>query len=132
MKKENSNDLGLCSSSTDLSNHTLLNEEQAVSLENTFKILANSSRLRILHALVIEKEMCVSDLARLLNLNTTAVSNQLQRLTERGIVASRREGLKVIYRILDPCAISVMNYAWCLTQCAECRKDQQDCLKRIP
>jgi DNA-binding transcriptional ArsR family regulator len=128
----NNNGLELCSSSTDLSEHALLNEEQAVSLENTFKILANSNRVRMLHALVIEKEMCVSDLAQLLNLNTTAVSNQLQRLSDRGIVASRRDGLKIIYRILDPCAISVMNYAWCLTQCAKCRKDQQDYLKMTP
>lgn len=128
----NNNGLELCSPSTDLSDHALLNEEQAVSLENTFKILANSSRVRILHALVIKKEMCVSDLAQLLNLNTTAVSNQLQRLADRGIVISRRDGLKIIYRILDPCAISVMNYAWCLTKCAKCRKDQQNYLKRIP
>jgi DNA-binding transcriptional ArsR family regulator len=114
---------GLCPSSTDLSKRSLLSGEQAVSLANTFKIMANSNRLRILHALVIEGEMCVSDLAGTLDLNTTAVSNQLQRLADRGIVSCRREGLKIIYRILDPCAMSVMNYAWCLTQCAECRKD---------
>jgi len=128
----NNNGLGLCSSSTDLSDHALLDEKQAVSLEKTFKILANTSRLRILHALVIEKEMCVSDLAQILGLNTTAVSNQLQRLADRGIVTSRKDGLKIIYRILDPCAVSVMNYAWCLTQCAACRKDQPHYLKRIP
>ncbi len=128
----NNNGLNLCSSSTDLSDHSLLNEEQAVFLEKTFKILSNTNRLRILHALVIEKEMCVSDLAQLLGLNTTTVSNQLQRLTDRGIVTSRKDGLKIIYHILDPCAISVMNYAWCLTQCAKCRKDQPHYLKRIP
>ena len=116
---------GICPSSAELSNLSLLNEDQAVSLEKTFKILANANRLRILHTLVIEQEMCVSDLAKILGLNTTAVSNQLQRMADLGIVAARREGLKIIYKILDPCTISVMNHAWCLTQCAEFRKDKQ-------
>ncbi len=76
-------------------------------MEKTFKILVDTNQLRILHALVIEKEMCVSYRLRVLGLNTTAVSNQLQRLADRGIVTSRKDGLKIIYRILDPCAVSV-------------------------
>ncbi len=35
-----------------------------------------------------------------------AVSNQLQRLLDRGILGSRREGNSIIYRIVDPCVIS--------------------------
>ncbi len=108
-----------CPPSSALSEHPLFDDEQAVSLEKTFKMLANSTRLRILHALTIEQEMCVTDIAKILNMGTTAVSNQLQRMTDRGVVTSRREGLKMFYRIVDPCTISVVNHAWCMTKCAE-------------
>ena len=93
-------------------------------MERTFKMLANSTRLRILHALAIEDELCVSDLAKRLGMNTTAVSNQLQRMADRGVVTCRRAGLNIIYRILDPCAISVINHAWCLTICSKSRRER--------
>lgn len=123
--------LGMCPRSSELSDRPLLKDGQAASLEKTFKMLANATRLRMLHALAIEKEMCVSDLAKALGMNATAVSNQLQRMADRGIVTARRDGLKIFYRILDSCAISVVSHAWCLTQCTELRKDQQCLLERI-
>lgn len=106
-----------------LSERPLLDLEQATALERTFKMLANGTRLRILHALAMEEELCVSDLAKLLGMNATAISNQLQRMADRGVVTCRREGLNIIYRILDPCAISVINHAWCLTTCSKTRRD---------
>jgi DNA-binding transcriptional ArsR family regulator len=114
--------LDTCPPTSLLSERPLLDRQQAVSLEKTFKMLANATRLRILHSLAIEGEMCVSDLAKCLGMNVTAVSNQLQRMTDRGVVTSRRKGLHIIYRILDPCAISVINHAWCLTTCSETRQ----------
>jgi len=118
--------LETCPPTDSLSTRPLFDNDEALALEKTFKILANSTRIRLLHALSRENEMCVSDLADLLGLNTTAISNQLQRLTERGILGSRREGVKIYYRILDPCAVSVVNHALCLALCAQKRKNESE------
>ena len=110
-----------CPVKPDLKSRPLLTEVQAASLEQTFKILANSTRLRILHALFLAEEICVSDLAKTLGMKPTAVSNQLQRLTFSGIIESRRDGNQIIYRVIDPCVVKLLDSAWCLTEDAEAR-----------
>jgi hypothetical protein len=45
-----------------------------------------------------------------------AVSNQLQRLADRRICATGRAGTAIWYRIIDPCAVSLLNYGICLTE----------------
>ncbi len=105
----------------ELKSRTLLTEDQAASLEQTFKILANGTRLRILHALFLAEEVCVSDLAKILLMKPTAVSNQLQRLTLSGIIESRRNGNQIFYRIIDPCVVNLLDSAWCLTEDSEVR-----------
>ena len=57
-----------------------------------FKIQANDTRLRLLHALVRADQLWVSDLAAAVGLRPQAVSSQLQRLVDRGIVTARRDG----------------------------------------
>lgn len=110
-----------CPAKPELGSRPLLTEEQAVSLEQTFKILANGTRLRILHALFLAEEICVTDLANTLGMKPTAVSNQLQRLTFSGIIESRRDGNQIFYRVVDPCVINLLDSAWCLTVDAEAR-----------
>ena len=110
-----------CPVKPELKNRSLLTEDQAVSLEQTFKILANGTRLRILHALFLAEEICVTDLAKTLGMKPTAVSNQLQRLTFSGIIESRRDGNQIFYRIVDPCVVKLLDSAWCLTVDAEAR-----------
>jgi DNA-binding transcriptional ArsR family regulator len=90
-------------------------------LEATFKMLANGTRLRMLHALVRAGELCVSEIADALAMKPQAVSNQLQRLADRGIVESRRDGLQVYYRIVDPCVVSLLDQGWCLAEDARAR-----------
>lgn len=68
-------------------------------LAETFKLLSNTSRLKIIHALA-EAELCVCDLAMLLDSTTSAVSHQLRILRTRRLVKFRREG-KLIYYSLD-------------------------------
>jgi len=109
-----------------LKNRPLLTEDQAVSLEQTFKILANGTRLRMLHALYLSGEICVSDLADTLGMKPTAVSNQLQRLAFSGIIGSRRDGNQIFYRIVDPCVVQLLDSAWCLTADAEARVRQRN------
>jgi ArsR family transcriptional regulator, lead/cadmium/zinc/bismuth-responsive transcriptional repressor len=53
-----------------------------------FKVLGNDTRLRLLHAIHRESEVSVGELAEQIGLQMQAVSNQLQRLSDRGIVAS--------------------------------------------
>ena len=89
---------------------------QAGGLAAVFKVLANDTRLRLLHALVRSEELCVSDLARSLGMSAQAVSNQLQRLSDLGILASRRDGNNIHYRLTDLCVKGLLEQGWCLME----------------
>jgi DNA-binding transcriptional ArsR family regulator len=104
-----------------LEERELLIPEQAVELEAVFKTLANDTRLRILHALVRAGEMCVSEMADLLAMKPQAISNQLIRLADRGIVGSRRNGNNIYYRIVDPCVVQLLDHGLCLSEDAKAR-----------
>lgn len=90
-------------------------------LEATFKTLANTTRIRLLHALVRKPGLCVNDLAAAVGMKPQAISNQLQRLADRGILEAQRNGTNRHYRIVDPCVVSLLDQAWCLTEDAERR-----------
>ena len=105
-----------CPAKPELAGRQLLSGPQAGALEVTFKTLANATRLRLLHALVRAGELCVSDLAKAVKMKPQAVSNQLQRLADRGIVDPRRDGVQIYYRIVDPCVVSLLDRGWCLTE----------------
>ncbi len=98
-----------------------MSPEQAVELTALFKILANDTRLRLLHALVRQGEIGVMELAETLAMKPQAVSNQLQRLADRGILGSRRAGINIYYRISDPCVISLLDHGLCLSEDAKAR-----------
>ncbi len=91
-----------------------ISSSQAVALEDLFKVLANDTRLRLLHTLSRVEEMCVCDLAAAIEMTPQAISNQLQRLADRGIVATRRSGNMIYYRIVDQCVIGLLQKAMCL------------------
>lgn len=98
-----------------LAERTLIDPVDASRLEGLFKVLANDTRLRLLHALVRDVELSVSQLAEAVELKPQAVSNQLQRLVDKGILASRRDGNRIWYRIDDRCVVGLIDLAWCLT-----------------
>lgn len=102
--------------------HFLLSSVQADILADTFKVLANSTRLRLLHALCRADELCVKELSGTLNMKPQAVSNQLQRLADKGIVQSRRNGTSIYYRIIDPCVASLLGHGLCLSEDARSRR----------
>ena len=81
-----------------------------------FKVFASDTRLRILHALERAGEVCVTDLAGAVGMAPQAVSNQLQRLQDRGIVAARRAGSRSYYRIADPCETGFLDLGLCLLE----------------
>lgn len=74
-------------------------EEPVYEVSELFKVFGDSTRARIICALNIE-EMCVCDLAALLNMTHSAVSHQLRLLKVSRIVKSRKEG-RVVYYSLD-------------------------------
>ena len=79
-----------------------------------FKVLANDTRLRLLHALVRADEMCVTEPAAAVGMKPQAVSNQLQRLTDLGVISSRRDGNNVIYKLVDLCMSGLLEQGLCL------------------
>jgi DNA-binding transcriptional ArsR family regulator len=101
----------------------LLTEAQASELRATFKVLASETRLRLLHALVRSGELCVNDLAAAVEMAPQAVSNQLQRMADRGIVVARREGSSVIYRIGDPCVPALLEFGLCQVEDARAARE---------
>ncbi len=110
-----------CSAKPRLEARPLLSSTQARSLQSTFKLLANATRLRMLHALARAGELCVGDLASELGMKPQAVSNQLQRLASEGIVESRRDGLQIHYSIVDPCVLTLLDQGWCLAEDSQVR-----------
>ena len=107
----------------------LLSPIQAGGLAAVFKVLANDTRLRLLHALVRAEELCVRDLAASIGMKPQAVSNQLQRLSDLGILASRRDGNNVHYRVVDLCVRSLLEQGMCLTEEVASRTSRS---RRIP
>ena len=78
---------------------TLLSDSAVTNLAETFKVLGDTTRVRILDALS-RAELCVCDIARLLGLSESAVSHQLRLLRGMRLVRPRRDG-RMIYYTLD-------------------------------
>ena len=108
-----------CTPKPRLSSRPLLPQQAAGELAEVFKVLANETRLRLLHALARKGELCVNDLAGTLGMSSQAISNQLQRLSDRAIVATRREGTSIYYRITDPCVLALLDQGLCLAEDAK-------------
>jgi DNA-binding transcriptional ArsR family regulator len=94
----------------------LLEPDQASEVVALFKVLANESRLRILHALTRTNELCVGHIAETVGMSAQAVSNQLRRLVDRRVVATRRDGNYIVYRLIDPCVPGLLGLGWCLAE----------------
>lgn len=93
---------------------------------NLFKVLTSETRLRLIHALILKKELCVGDLASLVEMKPQAVSNQLQRLVDKDIVSSRRDGNQIFYKINDPCVINLLELGLCLLAESKKKRPQMD------
>ena len=75
-------------------------EDELYDLAEIFKVFGDSTRIKILYVL-FEQEMCVCDIAQLLNMNQSAISHQLRILKQNRLVKNRREGKAVFYSLAD-------------------------------
>ncbi|WP_343288242.1 metalloregulator ArsR/SmtB family transcription factor [Turicibacter bilis] len=75
------------------------NDDDLLKLSDLYKAMGDLTRIRILSALV-HSEMCVCDLAALLEMTQSAISHQLRVLRQAHLVNYRKEG-KVVYYSLD-------------------------------
>lgn len=79
---------------------TMPAEELLYDLAELFKVFGDSTRIRILWALD-EAELCVCDIAVLLNMTQSAISHQLRVLKQADLVKSRKDGKIVFYSLKD-------------------------------
>ncbi|WIG58993.1 MAG: Transcriptional regulator, ArsR family [Ktedonobacterales bacterium] len=78
----------------------LLDEDSAFALAETFRALADSTRAKILYAL-LRQELCTCDLAAIIGASESSVSQHLRMLRQLRLVKSRREGKRVFYGLDD-------------------------------
>ena len=81
-------------------NDTMPEETELYDLAELFKVFGDSTRIRILFVL-FEAEVCVCDLAKVLNMTQSPTSHQLRLLKANKVVNSRREGKSVFYSLAD-------------------------------
>ena len=87
----------------------VIDHAAADEIASTFAVLADATRSRILHALSLADELCVCDLALLLGISQSALSHQLRLLRDRRVVARRKAGRIVYYRLADEHVRHVFN-----------------------
>ena len=75
-------------------------DETLYDLAELFKVFGDSTRIRILFVL-FESEMCVCDIATLLQMGQSAISHQLRVLKQMRLVSFRRDGKTVFYKLAD-------------------------------
>ena len=83
-------------------------DETLYDLAELFKVFGDSTRIRILFVL-FESEMCVCDIAQLLNMTQSAISHQLRILKQSQLVKSRRDGKSVFYSLADDHVYRIIN-----------------------
>lgn len=86
-------------------------EEKLYELADFFKVFGDSTRIKILYVLMCS-EMCVCDIAQLLNMTQSAISHQLRVLRQMDLVRTRREGKTVYYSLADGHIVSILNQGY--------------------
>lgn len=79
---------------------TMPSETALEELSELFKTFGDSTRIRILFCLLID-EMCVCDIANLLQMSQSAISHQLAILKRQKLIKARRDGKAMFYSLAD-------------------------------
>lgn len=83
-------------------------DEILYDLAELFKVFGDSTRIKILYSM-FEHELCVNDIAGLLNLSQSSVSHQLRILKTSKLVKFRREGKSIYYSLDDEHVRSIIS-----------------------
>ena len=70
-------------------------------IADLFKGFADPTRVHILSVLLIEKELCVSEISEKVELSQSAISHQLRMLKQMQLIKFRREGKNILYSLAD-------------------------------
>ncbi|MEG0875394.1 MAG: metalloregulator ArsR/SmtB family transcription factor [Clostridiales bacterium] len=97
-------------------NENMPDDEILYELADLFKVFGDTTRIRILYVL-LETEMCVYDIAQVLNMTQSAISHQLQVLKQNKLVKFRREGKSVFYSLSDSHVSTIIDQ--CMEHIAE-------------
>ena len=89
-------------------NERMPDEEILYDLAELYKVFGDSTRIKILYVL-LESEMCVCDIAQLLNMSQSAISHQLRVLKQSKLVKYRRDGKAVMYSLADEHVKTIIN-----------------------
>ena len=89
---------------------SMLSDDAAVAVADLFKAVASPVRAKILQALSAE-ELCVCDLAQVLEMSVSAVSHHLQYMRRAGVLRFRTEGKLVYYSAVDGCVLEMLSGA---------------------
>lgn len=82
-------------------------ESELYELADLFKVFGDSTRIKILYVL-FENEMCVYDIANILNMTQSAISHQLRVLKQNRLVRFRKEGKTVLYTLADEHVFTIL------------------------
>ena len=82
-------------------------ENKLYDLADLFKVFGDSTRIKILYVL-FENEMCVYDIASLLNMTQSAISHQLRTLKQNRLVKFRKEGKNALYSLADEHVFTIL------------------------
>lgn len=78
----------------------MLDEKTFLELADLFKVLGDYTRIKIIYAL-FKKELCVCDIAEVLQMSQSSISHQLRTLKAARLVKFRKEGKSVYYSLDD-------------------------------
>jgi len=99
---------------TELVNHvqtTLPGDDTLETAQIIFAALADQSRLKILYALSSEQELCVCDVATLLNVKVATASHHLRKLRDLKILKYRNDGKLAYYSLRDQRVADILHHA---------------------
>lgn len=83
-----------------LQDYEMPSEEMLYDLADLFKVFADTTRIKILYALM-DGDMCVADIAEVVDVTQSAVSHQLRSMKQAHLVKFRRDGKQIIYSLSD-------------------------------
>ena len=88
--------------------HPQLADKYVQPMAEIFKVLGDPTRIKILE-LLSHEDMCVSNIAEMLDMTHSAISHQLRVLKQMDLVKNRRDGKTIFYALADDHIITILN-----------------------